>query len=281
MPKFSKQYVKTSLVSLLCASVAVTPVWAQTPVINLSDLVNQDSNYAQRELRSRGYVFIHTDQRGTKLWQYWWQNNESVCARVAHVDGQATSIVSVSPTDCNQQVADAGQTAPASQQSGDMSTGAKVAIGAAAILGVAALLHRSHERDEQKHKSAQDVAEYERGYRDGLYHQPYHDYNRSQAYVDGYNAGQQKRDADTSYRSSYGHHTGSAAYVNLNDLVGARGSSVDSAMSQRGFRSTGGYQSEGRAHSTWWNPSTRQCVNLVTSGGRLQSVSPIAEGNCT
>jgi hypothetical protein len=161
------------------------PAWAQTPDLRLSDLVNQDSNYAQGELRNRGYVFIHADQRGSKLWQYWWKDRDNVCARVAHVDGRATSIVDVSPTDCNQYQQSSNQTQHASKSSG-MSNAAKVAIAAAAIAGVAALAHRSHERDEQKHNNEQQVAEYERGYRDGLYHQPYHDYNRSQSDVDGY-----------------------------------------------------------------------------------------------
>jgi hypothetical protein len=271
---------RTPLVGILCATLAVAPAWAQVPVISLSDLVNQGSDYAQRELQSRGYVFIQSDQRGSKTWQYWWQNRDNTCARVAHVDGRASSIVSVSPTDCNQY-----QTAQAqgqqSKDSGGLSTGAKVAIGAAALLGVAALAHRSHERDEEKHKTEQQVAEYDRGYRDGLYHQPFHDYNRSQSYVDGYNAGQQKRDAETRYRSPWGHHSGQAAYVSLNDLVEARASSLDDTMRQRGFVNKGGYKSDNRAITTWWNVSTRQCMQVIVSDGRVQWVGSIAEGNCT
>jgi hypothetical protein len=241
----------------------------------LSDLVNQGSDYAQRELPSRGYVFIHSDVRGSKTWQYWWQSRDGVCARVAHVDGRASSIVSVAPTECNQSAP--GQ----SSGSSGMSSGAKVALGAAALLGVAMLAHRSHERDEAKHNTEQQVAEYERGYRDGMYHQPFHDYNRSQSYVDGYNAGQQKRDNETRYRSQGGYHSGQAAYVGLNDLVGARGSSADDTLRQRGFASRGGYQSDGKAFSTWWNGSTRQCVQLVVRDGRIQSIDSLVEGNCT
>jgi len=70
--------------------------------------------------------------------------------------------------------------------------------------------------------------------------------------------------------------------VKLNDLEGARGSSIDENMQQRGFRRRGGYQSDdGRAYATWWNMKTRQCVQLVTFDGRLQSVHSLAEGNCT
>lgn len=148
------------------------------------------------------------------------------------------------PTDCNQQ--------PATEPSKDrgMGKGAKVAVGAAALLGVAALLHRSHERDKAKHNSQEQVAEYARGYRDGLYHQPYHDYNRLQSYVDGYNAGQQKRDTEARYRSPHDHHSGHSPFVSLNDLVGARGSSADGALTQRGFVSKGGYKSGNQSFTT-------------------------------
>jgi hypothetical protein len=260
------------------------PAWAQTPDLRLSDLVNQGSDYAQRELRNRGYVFIHADQRGAKLWQYWWNARDNVCARVAHVDGRASSIVDVSATDCNQYPQYTGQPAQqGSTQSGDskgMNNATKAAIAAAAIAGVAILAHRSHERDEEKHKNEQQTAEFERGYRDGLYHQPYHDYNRSQSYVDGYSAGQQKREAETSYRSPYAVHTGQAAYVPLNDLVGARAQFMDDDMRKRGFVRKGGWQSGNAAYSMWWNGSTRQCVQGVVTDGRIQSLNPIVEGNC-
>jgi hypothetical protein len=263
------------LAGALGASVAVAPVRAQTPVLPLSDLVNQPSDYAQRELLARGYVFTHSDQNGGKVWQYWWQSRDAVCARVAHVDGRATSIVGSSATDCNQRP---GVSPP--QTSSNANTGAAVAIGAAALLGIAALTHRSHERDQQKHQNEQQVAEFERGYRDGLYHQAYHDYNRSQAYVDGYNAGQQKRDVETRYRSPYGYHSGTAPYASLSDMTGMRASGLDADMQRRGFVTRGGYQANERAYATWWNGGTRQCVQVVTYQGRVEAVNPLVEGNC-
>ncbi len=272
---------KAPVIGLLCASLSATTAWAQTPVIDLSDLVNQESNYAQRELGNRGYVFIHTAQRGSKTWQYWWQSRDKVCARVAHVDNRASSIVSVSQTDCNQYPQNTGQSSQDSDKSKGLSTGAKVAIGAAALLGVIALASSSHDRDEAKHNTPEKAAEYDRGYRDGLYHQPYHDYNRSQSYADGYNAGQQKRETETSYRSPSGRHSGQAPYVQVNDLIGMRASSLDGEMARRSFVRNGGYQTGNQAISIWWNADTRQCLNAVVSDGRLQSISPMVEGNCT
>ena len=271
-------FARRTVALLMSLNLAAAPAWAQAPVPPLSDLVNRPSEYSQHELPRRGYVFIHADARGSKTWEYWWKPGDSVCARVAHVDGRASSIVGASPTDCNQ-YAPAQPAQPAGSSSG-MSAGAKAALGAAALLGVAVLVHKSHERDESRHSSEQQVAEYERGYRDGLYHQPYHDYNRSPSYVDGYNAGQQKREAETRYRSPSGYHTGQAAYVSLNDLLGVRGSSMDDALRQRGFVSRGGYQASGQMVSMWWNPGTRQCVNVIVVNGRIQSISPIVEDNC-
>lgn len=240
MPLLPYPLTRCAVALLASASLVAAPAWAQAPVLNLSDLVNQSSDYSQREMPRRGYVFIHADPRGSKTWEHWWKSGENIWARVAHVGGRATSIVEASPTDCNQ-YAPAQPTQPqASGTPKGMSDGAKVAIGAAALLGVAMLAHKSHERDEAKHANEQQVAEYDRGYRDGMYHQPFHDYNRSQSYIDGYNAGQQKRAAETSYRSPSGYYSGQASYVAVNDLIGARGSSMDDAFRQRGFVPKGG-----------------------------------------
>ena len=104
--------VRAPLMALACLGVAISPVGARAPDLRLSDLVNQGSDDAQRELLNRGYVFNHCDQRGSKLWQYRWQPRGQVRVRVAH---------------------------------------------------------RSHERNADKHSNEQQVAECERGYRDGLY----------------------------------------------------------------------------------------------------------------
>ena len=124
------------------------------------------------------------------------------------------------------------------------------------------------------------MAEYERGYRDGMYRQTYHDYNRSQAYVDGYNAGQQKREAETSYRSPYAYHSGQAAYIPLIDLVGARAAYMDDDLGKRGFVRKNSWQSGNAAYGMWWNVGTRQCIQVMVSDGRIQSLNPIVEGNC-
>lgn len=119
-----------------------------------------------------------------------------------------------------------------------------------------------------------------RGYRDGLHHQSYHNYNNTPAYSDGYGAGQRERDEQTSYRPSDGRYSGYHAYVSLEDLVGARASSADSAMRSRGFRDTGGYKQGNKSFVTWYNPNTLQCVQAVTRDGQIRRFESIDEGNC-
>lgn len=240
----------------------------------LEDLVYQSADNAAREMPRRGFYLSNTDSRRNEMWQYWWRPSDARCVRVSMKDQRVTGQGFVDEHDCNQRPSSAAD-------SSGMSDGAKVAIAAAAILGVAALAHKSHENSKDRaQQSPQDVAEFDRGYRDGLYHQGFHNYNNTQDYNNGYQKGSEKRDAETSYRPSSGYHSGTARYVNVNDLIGARGSSADEAMRSRGFVGKGGYQQSGRAISTWWNASTRQCLNMAVRDGRVESLSPIAENSC-
>ena len=205
----------------LCGAMAGAPTWAQSGV-QVSDLVGASVASGQSELRNRGFALVHSDTTGHTSWQYWWNGARSQCVLATANEGRFIRLGQGDEHDCNQQpAAPAGQ--PAADASPGISDGAKVAIGAAGLLGVFALLHKSHERKKDRDKSsAHETAEFERGYRDGLYHQGYHNYNNHREYVDGYSAGSEKRSNETRYRTNEGHHSGYAAYVNVNDLVGAR-----------------------------------------------------------
>ncbi len=265
--------IRTTVAALVSASLAAgAPVPALGQATSLSDLVYQGDSFAARELPKRGYVLTHTDVRDGKAWQYWWNAQAARCARVTVAEGRVTDARDTDEHDCDQQ--------PGENKSG-MSDGAKIALAAAAILGVAALAHKSHENSKERAKQQpQDVAEFERGFRDGLYHQGFHNYNNTSDYANGYQKGAEKRDAETSYRPGSGYHSGTASYVNVQDLVGARGSSVDGELRARGFASKGAYQDSGRAVSMWWNARTRQCLNMVVSDGRAKQIRAINENNC-
>ena len=166
-----------------CNRGANLPVAPQARSDN-SDLVNQSEDYVARQLPVRGYVLSHSaSAKGGSYWQYWWSAQRDQCVRVAVNDGRASQLITTDEHDCNQ---------TASGSSGP-SKGAQVAIAAAALAGVAVLAHKSHENQKDRAtQSPQDVAEFERGYRDGLYHQGYHNYNNRPDYSDGYHQGQRK-----------------------------------------------------------------------------------------
>ena len=71
---------------------------------------------------------------------------------------------------------------------------AKAVLGAIAILGVAALAHNeTHYHEGYKPSNDKEMAQFERGYRDGLHNEPYHSKHSSAAYAQGYDAGHKER----------------------------------------------------------------------------------------
>jgi|APLow6443716910_1056828.scaffolds.fasta_scaffold55665_2 hypothetical protein len=259
----------------IAALVSAALIGAPLPVLSqpsdLADLKNQSEDYASEELSRRGFFLTQSLSRQNAIHQFWWSSSRDYCVRIALERNRVTEVKSSDDHDCNQ------------RRSGSKGTnkGAQVAIAAAAILGVAVLAHKSQDSNKERaNQSPEEVAEFERGYRDGLYHQGYHNYNNRSNYSDGYQKGQEARSSETAYRSNQGHHSGYAAYVNVNDLVGARAAGAESDLQARGFRNTSGYKANDRAYTYWWNGSTRQCVNAAVFDGRMESVQSTAETYC-
>ena len=266
----------------LSLALAAGPVLAAGLPSNVTDLAYQDSSYSQREMRSRGYTLVHTDFRSGTTWQYWWGASNRACVQVGIRDGKFDSVQGTDRTDCNQYYAEGEGGRDDKDQ---MSDGAKAAIAAAAILGVAALAHKSHDRNDSKnggnYKNSNDVAEFDRGYRDGLYHAPYHNYSNSRSYSDGYSEGMQRRDQETRHHGSHsGRYAGYQNYFNMNQLVGERASSADSTLRERGFRDVEGYKRKNSSHVVWWNSVTRQCLDVKTKEGRIANVETLSESAC-
>jgi hypothetical protein len=81
----------------------------------------------------------------------------------------------------------------------------KVALGALAILGVAALAHnQNHYREGYQPNGANETAEFERGYRDGLHNEPFDPYRSSTAFAQGYDAGHKERANQLAHKN---HHS--------------------------------------------------------------------------
>lgn len=254
-------------INVLAMTAMLLPVTSQAQAPgNVSDLVGARAAGGESELESRGFTHIKTDEGDDRKWGYWWNGSRKQCLSVATMDGRFNSITETPSSDCN-------------QKSGGSSKGAAVAAGvaAAALIGAIALAHKSHNHDDGKHyDGAGDEADYERGYRDGLYNQTYHNYSRSDPYSHGYEGGVEQRGHDTSYRN--GHHSGSGGYrplVNVNDLVGARGSSADGEMRGRGFANVDALQSGNSSYTIWYNRQTRQCIQMGVADGRVANVTDI------
>lgn len=258
------------LVTFVSLALACTPVLAGPAPASENDILYQDLGWGGDELNARGYTMITSDFHNGKTYEYWWKSATRTCLKAAHGGHRYESLETTTAMDCNQK----------ETSSSGMSTGAKVAIGAAALLGVAALAARSHQREDKHNQNEQNVAEHDRGYRDGLHHESFNNYNNSQAYVDGYNTGQQQRSEETNHRHHHNQRQGYVTPVSLDDLVGARAASADSELTNRGFRSTGGYNEGNRAIATWYNAGTHQCMQVVTRDGHIKRIESIFEGNC-
>jgi hypothetical protein len=235
----------------------------------LQDLVGARAGQAEGDLESRGYVVTHTERSDDSIYAYWWNQSAKKCVAVRTRDGRYVSVVDTMAFDCNQ------------NEDKGMSAGTKVGIAtsAAVIIGALALAHKSHHHDDDKHyETSNHEAEYERGFRDGLYNSSYHNYNNAKEYSSGYGAGVAQRNNNTSHSTRFG---GYRPHVNLSDLEGVKASSGESEMQSRGFRNVDGFKSGTSSYTIWWNGRTGQCIQVGTWDGRFASVTDIqTHPNC-
>jgi hypothetical protein len=264
-----RELPKLCMATSLALVLAAAPVAADIPD-NLTDIPSQSHEWGSEQLRSRGYSLTSSDRSHGKTWEYWWNHGARTCIKARADHHRYEALMVTARTDCNQYHKD----------DNDNNKAAAVAIGAAALIGAAILAHKSHERDEKHGQDEKSVAEFDRGYRDGLHHSGYHNYNRTDAYADGYNAGQGKRDREIAHRSYDGDHSGYQRLVEVKDLVGANAARADSALRRRGFSDTGGYQKHGKSHVFWYNADTRQCIDAVTKDGNIRRLENLPRHTC-
>lgn len=258
-------------VSLLLAPVAAAAKSAN----DLRDLVGARAGQAEGDLESRGWVSISNHKDYDRSHTYWWNRDRKDCVRVTTSDGRYQSITDVGAADCN-------------QKSGSDGTAA-AAVGVAALIGAIALASKSHHRNDKEYADQQDYGDFERGHRDGLYNHSYSNNRNSNAYSDGYQSGVNERNQQSSYRPEYSQYRGDsprpAQYGGYNDgggaldvsnFVGDRAAGVDSDLQSRGFRSVDGFESGSNGRGTvWWNSRTRQCLQMITVDGRVDSINDI------
>ncbi len=248
----------------IATAMLVAPVAAiAKSASSLSDLVGARAAGAEQDLESRGWVMTDGHKGASSSFTYLWNSSRKDCVMVRTADGRYASIADVTPADCNQRGGSSGATA------------AGAVAGLAIIAALAA--HKSGHHENGSHYGDQaSEGQYERGYNDGLYNQPYHNYDRNEAYGSGYQNGVEQRQNNTGYRNDHRYGAGYAASVDVSDLEGARGAGAESEMQSRGFRSVDGFQSGSNGRGTvWWNSRTRQCLQMIVADGHVDSIQDI------
>jgi hypothetical protein len=62
----------------------------------------------------------------------------------------------------------------------------------------------------------------------------------------------------------------------LGDLIGARGSSVESELEARGYE----FATNLGSAALWWNSETHACVSVAVDQGRVQSIQQASASDC-
>lgn len=252
---------------LAAAGMVVAPVAAiaKTPG-SVRDLVGAKGSSGNDQLEYRGFHLISGHAEYDSKINYWWNGNTKECIKVVTYDGNFQSIDQTTNADCNQKGG-----------SGDKAAG--IAIAAAAILGVAALASKSHHRGDNAYDE-RGTAEFERGHRDGLYGQAYHNYSRSDSYSSGYDSGVRERANQTSYRGGYNYGGGYSAYAEFNDLQGQDRKYAVSQLVSRGFVMRDNKISGDTRYMTFWREASRQCLVTNSSGGTIYSIESVSPRTC-
>lgn len=80
-------------------------------------------------------------------------------------------------------------------------------------------------------------------------------------------------DRDGSHNNSS--HHGGGGKESYSDLVGARASSADSALRDRGFSNVDSFKSGNAAYTIWYNRRSDQCLQMAVADGRADSIVDI------
>ena len=250
---------RITLAGAACA-LASTPVLAEK-ARELTFLNGELGRNAESELRNRGFAHVSTHKNDMGyVNSYWWDSSDNNCVNVEVYDGRVMTINDASDQDCGHHEGNAGA--------------AVAVVAGAAILG-ALLSHKSHHHDDDRHSSDRDAElQYDRGYTDGLHNASYHNYDRSDAYSSGYEAGVSERSANLRHHSGRGGYRQSAR---IDDLSGARAAGGMSELARRGFRQVDNFTSGNTRYSIQYQPRSRQCVQVTIADGRFYDIRDIGQ----
>lgn len=260
------------IAGIALAAIAISPMQAQAaPPDDVADLVGARGAGGETQLEARGYTFVDVTKGDERAYANWWNGSKKRCITVVTYDGRYQSIDKASASDCK-------------QKSGDNGTAVAVAVGAAALIGALALAHKSHHHEGGAHGgNEQQEAAYDRGYRDGLYNCPYHNYDRSDFYSQGYQVGVQQRDYDGSHRPGQG-GGGGGGYredVYVQDLIGQARNYSEGELGRRGFSQIETYTTGGDGRfTTYWRQTSKQCISVNTRNQRVFDITTLRNKQC-
>ena len=257
MTKFRKTTASFAAVALAATATAAQAEQAS----QLQNLNGAAADFAQSEMEKYGFSHksSHDSDSNGYTYSYWWDSSDDHCVRLEEWQRRVVSVVDASKSDCGKSGSDAAGVAVA-------------AVAGAAILG-ALLSHKSHHHDDDKHLSdRQAEADYEDGYRAGLYNGTYHNPMRSDAYSSGYSAGVDERNANLRHQTGHGGYTQAARF---SDLQGARAAGAMETIERRGFRQVDNFTSGNTRYSIQWNRATRQCVQMTIADGHIYDIRDI------
>ncbi|WP_034953154.1 MAG: hypothetical protein ACMUJI_12875 [Erythrobacter sp.] len=249
-----------------CGALVATPALAEK-ANDLTYLNGRNAAEVERTIYDRGFRHVSSHRTsGGFANSYWWQERGDNCIVVetSERSGQVMTINDAPNKDCG--------------HSGGISGGEAAAIGVGAVL-LGALLAggKSHHREGRDYDETQ-TAEFDRGYRDGLHHAGYHNYNRDDAYAHGYEKGTEEREANLRDHHRRG---GYAQVARFDDLQNARAAGGMSELERRGFRQVDNFTSGNTRYSIQWRPESRQCVQVTIADGRFYDLRDIGQHpNC-
>lgn len=256
MSRFAPPFVAALSVSI-AAGLASPPAHAQR-ASQMSDLVGAKAGQAEGSIIDRGYIYITGHSGSNSKHSYYWNARSKNCLHVETRDGRYSSVTDGTPADCN--------------QAAKGSNGAAAAIIGAVVLG-AVLAHKSSHHDNGTHSAnTAEEEQYERGFYDGQQNHSYHNYDRSDSYASGYQAGVDQRNRDSGYHSGRG---GYAHAQRIGDLQGSDSISAIDAMSSRGFMNVDSFESGNTQYGIFWNRGSRQCVQMTMADGRVYAIQTI------
>ncbi|ABC62374.1 hypothetical protein [Erythrobacter litoralis] len=260
-----KRIAKYAVAGAAMSAVVATPVLAEkaSQLVDINGMFGRD---AESALRDRGFAHISTHKNTMGyVYSYWWNESDDDCVQVEVYNGRVETIQDATDQDCG-------------HHEGSNAAAAVGVVAGAAILG-ALLGHKSHHHDDGKHHD--DYAteqQYDRGYQDGLHNASYHNYDRSDSYANGYEAGVEEREANLRHHKRRGGYSPTAQF---NDLSGARASSGMDALEQRGFRQVDNFTSGNTRYSIQWRGQSQQCLQVTIADGRFYDIRDIGQHpNC-